>query len=52
MTTGYERGMYNDISRIAEGLALINETLELIRWQLVKDHEQRERHANTNDDAR
>ena len=49
--SGYERQMYADVSRIAESLHEINATLEMIRWQMVKDHEQRERHANTNDNA-
>jgi hypothetical protein len=52
MMTGLDRDNANNLRRIAESLEHISETLENLRWQMVKDHEQRERHANTNDNAR
>ena len=50
--TGYERQVYADIGSIADSLKRLDATLEMIRFQMVKDHEQRERHANTHNDAR
>ena len=52
MITGLDKDNANNLRRIAEQLNELSQTLEMIRWQMVKDHEQRERHANTNDNAR
>lgn len=51
MSSSYERQFYADVSRVADNLENINETLEKIRWQMVKDHEQRSRNADTDRNA-
>lgn len=44
MNDAEARRLNQTLDSLADSLIKINERLDDIRWQMVKDHEQRERH--------